>query len=245
MTFVYGYHNLMSFYGKQDSGSWGRIYVSFAWFQKLCWLTTNMSVSDHVQFSDIFIHNLQSFWYDPCRGASFCCNFLESFMFSEILCLFQINPEAITVAKAALGNLLGGVGYFYGQSKISLPPSSKVSGFLSRLCANFFRPWWKYELPIDPCSRVLTILHLRIINLWPELFSCVTSVKPPSCEFGHYTYVIKIMKSQSSDVHLEGTTTGIGKLDGLVPTFGINKWFWMRTQCLSSKLFAASVSEIK
>ncbi|KAK6160390.1 hypothetical protein DH2020_003771 [Rehmannia glutinosa] len=36
----------------------------------------------------------------------------------------ELNSEAITVGKAALGNLLGGIGYFYGQSKISLPPSS-------------------------------------------------------------------------------------------------------------------------
>ncbi|KAL3649881.1 ADP-ribosylation factor GTPase-activating protein gcs1 [Castilleja foliolosa] len=34
------------------------------------------------------------------------------------------SSEAITVAKAALGNMLGGIGYYYGQSKISLPPSS-------------------------------------------------------------------------------------------------------------------------
>ncbi|KAL3631241.1 hypothetical protein CASFOL_024225 [Castilleja foliolosa] len=34
------------------------------------------------------------------------------------------SEACITVAKAALGNMLGGIGYNYGQSKISLPPSS-------------------------------------------------------------------------------------------------------------------------
>lgn len=45
--------------------------------------------------------------------------------------LFQLDSDAITVGKASLGNLLGGIGYFYGQSKISLPPSSNVSVSLS------------------------------------------------------------------------------------------------------------------
>ncbi|PIN15118.1 Glucosidase I [Handroanthus impetiginosus] len=36
----------------------------------------------------------------------------------------ELNSEAITMGQAALGNLLGGIGYFYGQSKISLPQSS-------------------------------------------------------------------------------------------------------------------------
>ncbi|KAL6519587.1 hypothetical protein OROHE_017407 [Orobanche hederae] len=36
----------------------------------------------------------------------------------------RLSSQSITVAKAALGNMLGGIGYFYGQSRISLPPSS-------------------------------------------------------------------------------------------------------------------------
>ncbi|XP_073129902.1 mannosyl-oligosaccharide glucosidase GCS1 [Henckelia pumila] len=40
----------------------------------------------------------------------------------------ELDSEAITVGQAALGNLLGGIGYFYGQSKISLPPSSNRVG---------------------------------------------------------------------------------------------------------------------
>ncbi|KZV39984.1 hypothetical protein F511_15646 [Dorcoceras hygrometricum] len=38
----------------------------------------------------------------------------------------ELNSEAMTVGQAALGNLLGGIGYFYGQSKISHPPSSTI-----------------------------------------------------------------------------------------------------------------------
>ncbi|BAT74349.1 hypothetical protein VIGAN_01200000 [Vigna angularis var. angularis] len=32
----------------------------------------------------------------------------------------KVDSESISVAKAAIGNLLGGIGYFYGQSKIAL-----------------------------------------------------------------------------------------------------------------------------
>lgn len=40
---------------------------------------------------------------------------------------FQLDSESLNVGKAALGNLLGGIGYFYGQSKISLPQDPNVS----------------------------------------------------------------------------------------------------------------------
>ncbi|KAM7487154.1 hypothetical protein LguiB_024638 [Lonicera macranthoides] len=36
----------------------------------------------------------------------------------------KFDAESVTVGKAAIGNLLGGIGYFYGQSKISLPKTS-------------------------------------------------------------------------------------------------------------------------
>lgn len=34
----------------------------------------------------------------------------------------KVDSEAMIVGRAAIGNLLGGIGYFYGQSKIALPP---------------------------------------------------------------------------------------------------------------------------
>ncbi|EPS72149.1 hypothetical protein M569_02604, partial [Genlisea aurea] len=46
--------------------------------------------------------------------------------FQRIFNVFdKLDDEAVTVGRAALANLLGGIGYFYGQSKISVPPSSK------------------------------------------------------------------------------------------------------------------------
>jgi mannosyl-oligosaccharide glucosidase len=39
----------------------------------------------------------------------------------------QINPKELSVGVAALSNLLGGIGYFYGQSKIALPKGFTVS----------------------------------------------------------------------------------------------------------------------
>ncbi|KAL8142455.1 hypothetical protein V2J09_015487 [Rumex salicifolius] len=36
----------------------------------------------------------------------------------------RVDSEAMLVGKAAFGNLLGGIGYFYGQSKISVPGSN-------------------------------------------------------------------------------------------------------------------------
>ncbi|MCH94265.1 mannosyl-oligosaccharide glucosidase GCS1-like, partial [Trifolium medium] len=40
--------------------------------------------------------------------------------FFIILVDFQVDSESISVGKAAIGSLLGGIGYFYGQSKIAL-----------------------------------------------------------------------------------------------------------------------------
>jgi mannosyl-oligosaccharide glucosidase len=37
-----------------------------------------------------------------------------------------VDLESISVGKAAVGNLLGGIGYFYGQSKIALSRTLNV-----------------------------------------------------------------------------------------------------------------------
>lgn len=40
-----------------------------------------------------------------------------------------MDSESISVGKAAIGNLIGGMGYFYGQSKIALSGIQSVSHF--------------------------------------------------------------------------------------------------------------------
>lgn len=47
--------------------------------------------------------------------------------FWSFLHYIQVDSEAVVVGKAAIANLLGGIGYFYGQSKISVPQKSDVS----------------------------------------------------------------------------------------------------------------------
>jgi hypothetical protein len=49
--------------------------------------------------------------------------------FFSILVDFQVDSESISVGKAAVGSLLGGIGYFYGQSKIALSRTLNVSYF--------------------------------------------------------------------------------------------------------------------
>lgn len=44
----------------------------------------------------------------------------------KILLIFQLDSNTVTIGKAAIGNLLGGIGYFYGESKIALPNDINV-----------------------------------------------------------------------------------------------------------------------
>lgn len=44
-----------------------------------------------------------------------------------IFFLVQFDAESTLVGKTAIANLLGGIGYFYGRSKIALPRGSRVS----------------------------------------------------------------------------------------------------------------------
>ncbi|XP_068667397.1 mannosyl-oligosaccharide glucosidase GCS1 [Aristolochia californica] len=59
----------------------------------------------------------------------------------------KVDADAITVGKAAIGNLLGGIGYFYGQSKVALP---KDSNFESQ---SRFLAYWPAELYTAVPSR--------------------------------------------------------------------------------------------
>lgn len=55
-----------------------------------------------------------------------------------LLCL-QVDSQSVVAGKAAMGNLLGGIGYFFGQSKIALPRDMNVShtGHFYGLLASF------------------------------------------------------------------------------------------------------------
>ena len=68
---------------------------------------------------------------------------------------FQLDSESVIVGKAAIGNMLGGIGYFYGQSKILLPRDPNVSNL------NFF-----YILYISCDVRSLYFMLLREILLF-------------------------------------------------------------------------------
>ncbi|KAG5614540.1 hypothetical protein H5410_014364 [Solanum commersonii] len=56
------------------------------------------------------------------KQKEFDNKFKKSFILSD-----ELGLEPVTVGKAALGNMLGGIGYFFGQSKISLPSTSTLN----------------------------------------------------------------------------------------------------------------------
>ncbi|CAE5958617.1 unnamed protein product [Arabidopsis arenosa] len=53
------------------------------------------------------------------KHIEFDAKFKKCFNLSE-----KLDPETLLVGKAAIGNMLGGIGYFYGQSKIHVPKST-------------------------------------------------------------------------------------------------------------------------
>ncbi|KAG2320782.1 hypothetical protein Bca52824_013995 [Brassica carinata] len=53
------------------------------------------------------------------KHIAFDAKFKECFHLSE-----KVDSETLMVGKAAIGNMLGGIGYFYGQSKIQAPTST-------------------------------------------------------------------------------------------------------------------------
>ncbi|XP_006415793.2 alpha-glucosidase 2 isoform X2 [Eutrema salsugineum] len=54
------------------------------------------------------------------KHIEFDAKFKECFHLSE-----KLDSETLMVGKAAIGNMLGGIGYFYGQSKIQAPKSTQ------------------------------------------------------------------------------------------------------------------------
>uniref|UniRef100_A0A175YLB1 Mannosyl-oligosaccharide glucosidase n=1 Tax=Daucus carota subsp. sativus TaxID=79200 RepID=A0A175YLB1_DAUCS len=59
----------------------------------------------------------------------------------------KLDSNTVTVGKAAIGNLLGGIGYFYGESKISLPTNINAKS------GNNFISYWPAELYTAVPSR--------------------------------------------------------------------------------------------
>ncbi|GAY44087.1 hypothetical protein CUMW_079540 [Citrus unshiu] len=59
----------------------------------------------------------------------------------------KLDSESVVVGKAAIGNMLGGIGYFYGQSKVSLPKNTKLKNH------DNFLLYWPAELYTAVPSR--------------------------------------------------------------------------------------------
>lgn len=59
----------------------------------------------------------------------------------------KVDSESVIVGKAAIGNMLGGIGYFYGQSKVAL------SSYSSRKVGDKFVSYWPAELYTAVPSR--------------------------------------------------------------------------------------------
>ncbi|KAJ0235419.1 hypothetical protein HA466_0266020 [Hirschfeldia incana] len=55
------------------------------------------------------------------KHIAFDAKFKECFHLSE-----KLDSETLMVGKATIGNMLGGIGYFYGQSKIQAPKSTQL-----------------------------------------------------------------------------------------------------------------------
>ncbi|KAL0926218.1 hypothetical protein M5K25_002430 [Dendrobium thyrsiflorum] len=72
----------------------------------------------------------------------------------------KVDSEAMFVGKAAIANLLGGIGYFYGQSKIALP-----KGFTQKYGEKFMSYW-----PAELYTAVPSRSYFPRGFLWDEGF---------------------------------------------------------------------------
>lgn len=95
----------------------------------------------------------------------------------------KLEPESTIVGKAAIANMLGGIGYFYGQSKISFPENSNLrDNFISYWPAELYtavpsRPFFPRGFLWDEGFHQLLIwrwdIHicLDIIGHWLDLMN--------------------------------------------------------------------------
>ncbi|CAN7077735.1 unnamed protein product [Brassica oleracea var. botrytis] len=78
------------------------------------------------------------------KHIAFDAKFKECFHLYE-----KLDSETLMVGKAAIGNMLGGIGYFYGQSKIKAPKSTQ----LQAKSEDEFLLYWPAELYTAVPSR--------------------------------------------------------------------------------------------
>ncbi|CAN7049982.1 hypothetical protein BRARA_G00865 [Brassica rapa] len=78
------------------------------------------------------------------KHIAFDAKFKECFHLSE-----KLHSETLMVGKAAIGNMLGGIGYFYGQSKIQAPKMTQ----LQAKSEDEFLLYWPAELYTAVPSR--------------------------------------------------------------------------------------------
>ncbi|XVF43737.1 hypothetical protein PTKIN_Ptkin02bG0064500 [Pterospermum kingtungense] len=76
------------------------------------------------------------------KEGEFDAKFENSFQLTD-----KLDSKSITVGKAAIGNMLGGIGYFYGQSKIAVPRNSNLKSH------DDFLLYWPAELYTAVPSR--------------------------------------------------------------------------------------------
>ncbi|KAF2595320.1 hypothetical protein F2Q70_00044897, partial [Brassica cretica] len=101
------------------------------------------------------------------KHREFDAKFTECFNISE-----EHDSETVRVGKTAMANMIGGIGYFYGQSKIYVPKSSQASISVMFIMYQFFLPF--YVIPICKLAELYTAVPSRPFFprgfLWDEGF---------------------------------------------------------------------------
>eukprot|EP00250_Pteridium_aquilinum_P016497 c23131_g1_i1 orf=429-2942(-) len=106
------------------------------------------------------------------RHVSFEKHFQQTFHLEEK----AFDDRYIEVAKAAVSNMLGGIGYFFGQSRIAIPPDSQAKGIGSN---EGYWPYWPSALYTAVPSRSMFPrgflwdegFHQLLIRRWDKKIS--------------------------------------------------------------------------
>ncbi|KMZ58741.1 Mannosyl-oligosaccharide glucosidase [Zostera marina] len=76
------------------------------------------------------------------KGKKYEAEYIQRFNLVD-----KVDPDSMVVGKAALGNLMGGIGFFYGESKIALPKGLNLKD------GKTFIPYWPASLYTAVPSR--------------------------------------------------------------------------------------------